>query len=122
MEIRISDRIKTSGLNKLQPNLVLPTFNDKTICAAYYTLKCYLQRTENLRGNTDLLFISFKRPFAAVGSQTLGRWIKLILNKCRINTDIFTKPIAPDTPVCQRQNERVLTWRQSARRQDGQKF
>ena len=90
IEIKIPDRIKTSGINRKQPVLILPTYNNnKKICVAS-ALNCYLNKTEKIRENKKSLFISLKAPFKAVTAQTLSRWVKLGLKKCDIDTNIFT--------------------------------
>lgn len=90
IEIKIPDSIKTSGPGRTQPVLVIPKFqNDPKICT-FTVLKCYLQKTADLRGQASALFISYKSPYAPVSGQTLSRWIKSVLNKSGINTDIFT--------------------------------
>lgn len=89
--IRITKRIKTSGLNKLQPTLLLPFFKeDPSICVAK-TMLTYLDKTKNLRkNNASNLFISFKKPHQNATSQTLSRWIKRTLEKSGIDTSIFS--------------------------------
>lgn len=90
MEIKIPERIKTSGNGRKQPILILPNYDaDNKICIAA-SLKCYLRTTSNIRKNVSNLFISFKRPFKAVTSQTLAHWVKDTLKESGINTDIFT--------------------------------
>jgi integrase len=42
-------------------------------------LKFYLARTKPLRGSTDSLFITCKKPFGPVSTQTLGRWIMAVV-------------------------------------------
>lgn len=60
LEIKIPDRIKTSGPNRNQPVLRLPFFTkNKAICAATILL-LYLERTKDIRGLINKLFISFK--------------------------------------------------------------
>lgn len=57
LEIKIPDRIKTSGQNKNQPVLRLPFFTqDKAICAATILL-IYLEKTKDIRGLVNKLFI-----------------------------------------------------------------
>lgn len=58
------------------------------LCVAS-TLKQYLAKTKEFRNNEKSFFISFRRPYKPVGSQTLGRWIKEVFIKCGIDTDIF---------------------------------
>lgn len=90
IEIKIPDRIKTSGSNRKQPVLVLPYYNkNKKICAAS-TLMHYIERTQSIRGKVETLFISFKRSHGAVSAQTLSRWVKLTLKESGIDTDVFT--------------------------------
>lgn len=52
--------------------IVLPFYDkDRNICPAN-TLQVYLNKTEKLRNDTNSLFISFKKPFKKVSSQTLS--------------------------------------------------
>lgn len=90
IEIRIPDRIKTSAPGRKQPLLVLPEFTDrKSICVAS-TLRDYLAKTLPLRGNENCLFISHRRPHAAVTAQTLSKWIKNVMEKAGVDTSSFT--------------------------------
>lgn len=91
IEIKIPATIKTSGPNKSQPSLYLPFFfNNPHVCAAK-TLLCYLKRTDSLRTNDNrLLFITYKKPHHKASSQSLSRWIKIILHKSGLDTNVFT--------------------------------
>lgn len=90
IHIKISDSVKTSGRNKKQPLLVLPTYEkDKNICVKT-TLEEYVERTKSLRGSNDLLFIAFKKPHKAVTPQTLSRWVKNVLLQSGLDTKIFS--------------------------------
>ncbi|XP_018377926.1 PREDICTED: uncharacterized protein LOC108770722 [Trachymyrmex cornetzi] len=90
IEIKIPDRIKTSRPGLKQPLLVLPVYEkDPNICPVR-TLQVYLQKTQDLRKDINSIFISFKRPFKKVSSQTLSRWLKDILHSSGIDTDIFS--------------------------------
>lgn len=53
------------------------------------TLKHYLKRTKDIRGLSNKLFISFQKPFKAVGVSTLSRWIKRVMSESGIDTDYF---------------------------------
>lgn len=88
--IKISERIKTSGLHKNQPYLILPMFKENCKVCAATTLVSYLQRTEHIRKNEDKLLISFKAPHEAVGSQTLSRWVSETLFAAGIDTNVFS--------------------------------
>lgn len=89
IEIKIPERIKTSGIGKTQPLLQLPFFNENPNICPVLTLQCYLRQTESLRTSTSL-FISFKKPFQKVSTQSLSRWIKEILCRSGIDTSLFT--------------------------------
>ena len=60
IEIRITDKIKTSGKNKVQPLLILPIYEDKKVCVAS-TLSCYLEKTKEKRGSEKHLLIANKK-------------------------------------------------------------
>jgi len=64
--------------------LVLPFFEDTQICAAK-TLQRYLALTSSVRGNIDQLFLSLNLPTHPVTTQTLGRWVKSILQASGVN-------------------------------------
>lgn len=89
IEIKIMDKIKTSGPGRLQPLLVLPQYREKPSLYVKLTLSTYLSRTENLRGSSQSLFIAIKKPFIPVGAQTLSRWIKKTIQSSDIDVTIF---------------------------------
>lgn len=90
LEIKITDTIKTSGLNRKQPLLIIPRYKeDKTICPMS-TLESYLQRTGDIRNSVERLFISLKRPYKAIRSQTLSRWIKTTLQASGVDMQKFS--------------------------------
>lgn len=88
--ITISDKIKTSAINRKMPILVLPYFNEKpSICPAR-AIEQYITRTKDKRSNNcDKLFISFKKPFREVSSQTISRWVKCTLSDSGIDSSVF---------------------------------
>lgn len=90
IEIRVEDKIKTSGPGRYQPLLVLPKFNDKPSLCVASTLLRYLDTTRRLRDTTQTLFIAIKKPFVSVGAQTISRWIKRVLQESGIDVSIFT--------------------------------
>lgn len=89
-EIQIPDRIKTSGVGRVQPTLILPFYkHEETLCPVS-TLTYYLEQTANLRGSEKKLFVSFKKPHKAVTTQTLSRWIKNVLGSSGIDISCFS--------------------------------
>ncbi|KAJ8664619.1 hypothetical protein QAD02_006281 [Eretmocerus hayati] len=115
-DLMIPDRIKTSGHNRKQPTLVLPYFSkNEKICAAK-TLETYLDKTKNSRDNVKNLFISFKRPFKPVSTQTLSRWVKNSLKTSGIDTSIFSAHSTrhASTSAAKRQGIDIDTLRKTA--------
>lgn len=89
--IKIPDRIKTSRIGKSQPLLIFKQFSDKPELCVFSLLKLYLELTRGLRSDTcDLLFISYRKPYKSVSSQTLGRWVKSMLDEAGIDVSIFS--------------------------------
>ena len=89
IEIKISAPIKTSKPGRCQPLLVLPFFENADICVAQALID-YVERTKVMRKKEVKLFISFKKPHKPVGSQTLSRWIKHVLDGSGIDTAQFS--------------------------------
>nr|CAI5825759.1 unnamed protein product [Callosobruchus analis] len=77
LEIRISDRIKTSFSKSLQPFLVIPYFNDNPPLCLDSVIDCYELIAKNIRpSDTDYLILTVKRPIRPASSQRLSKWIK----------------------------------------------
>lgn len=91
ISIKIPKRIKTSGLNRLQPTLVLPFYKkDPSLCVAKCLIQ-YLKKTRELRDHhSNSLFITFKKPFKNAKSSSISRWIKVVLKNSGLDTSIFT--------------------------------
>ena len=91
IHIKISDRVKTSGVNRKQPLLTLPFFKDQTALCVASALLSYIERTSKIRPKgTDRILISFRKPHEPCSAQTLSRWIRTILSKSGIDTKVFT--------------------------------
>uniref|UniRef100_A0A1Y1LDW4 Tyr recombinase domain-containing protein n=1 Tax=Photinus pyralis TaxID=7054 RepID=A0A1Y1LDW4_PHOPY len=91
IQIRIPDRIKTSGPKSFQPILEIPFFHEKPALCVASTLQHYLGRTETLRTPMiSNLFITFRKPHKTASTQSISRWIKSTLAECGIDTKIFT--------------------------------
>lgn len=89
-EIKIPAHLKTSGYQKLQPNLILPFYlEDFTVCVAR-ALEIYLNRTGHLRNKITCLFILWKKPYNTISTQSLNRWIKKVLEESGIDSSTFT--------------------------------
>ena len=81
--------MKTSGRNRSQPLLKLLRYGkDPALCVAS-AVEAFILRTRELRGDAVSLFVSWKRPYKPVSSQTLSRWIKTVLKRSGLDTTIF---------------------------------
>ncbi|KYN09294.1 hypothetical protein ALC57_18590 [Trachymyrmex cornetzi] len=91
INIKITDRIKTSEPGAFHPELILPFFKERTaLCVASAVLE-FCEYTKNLRKkDTKALFIMTRKPFGAASSQTISHCIKSVLKKAGIDTNQFT--------------------------------
>lgn len=90
LQIKISDRIKTSKLGKNQPLLIIPFFRERPkLCVASIILH-YLKITKSFRAENKKLFLSSVKPHKPVSPQTIGHWIKTLLSKAGIDTNKFS--------------------------------
>ena len=85
--------VKQSKVYKKQPIVALPAYSDMDLCV-FTCLREYLVRTRSLRNTSrssmcTKLFISIVKPHRAVTKCTISRWIKCVMVKSGINTDIF---------------------------------
>lgn len=92
-EVFITQRIKTSGRGQVQPILLLPRFRDCPPLCVASTLEEYLKVTSSLRGDTDALFITTRKPFRAAAKDTISRWIRAYLGECGIAASFTTHSV-----------------------------
>lgn len=90
IEIKITDRIKTSGPNRLQPLLVFPYFPSKPALCVASTIDFYTKTTLPNRGNHKNLILTHKKPIHPACPQTISRWIRTVLKNSGVNTNIFS--------------------------------
>ena len=81
---------KTSRVGKPHAEVDLIAYPHDHLLCAMSVLKVYLEKTKSVRGGEKKLFLSYVPPHKAVGSETIGRWIKLGLSDAGIRTDKFT--------------------------------
>lgn len=85
---RIDSLLKHNAPSHSLSVVTLHSFHeDRRICVLT-CLKEYLNRTRGLR-ISNKLFISTQSPHSGVSKDTLSRWIRLILTKSGIDTNIF---------------------------------
>ncbi|GFN84141.1 hypothetical protein PoB_001064700 [Plakobranchus ocellatus] len=84
----IAPLLKTNSPKNPISTITLRAYReDRRICV-FTCLKLYLKRTKHLRSTTQL-FISNYSPHSAVTKDTLARWIKSMLNKAGIDTNVY---------------------------------
>ena len=55
----------------------------------FKTIQVNLAKTKPLRGNHTQLLISYQQPHKPVTTDTSARWLKTVLDKAGIDTNIF---------------------------------
>lgn len=91
IEIKIPEKIKTSNYNQPQPILILPFFKTRPAICLAKTINFYINKTKNLRNKeSGRLILTFKKPYKPATTQTLSRWIKEVLKRSGINTDVYS--------------------------------
>jgi len=91
VSIIITDVLKTTKPGNPNPVLSLPFLSCKPELCVASLLVCYIKRTETLRTNdSQNALISYAKPFSAVSTQTLSRWLKTVLKQGGIDTSVFT--------------------------------
>ena len=84
----LTDHVKQDRPGNVFGTLRLFKYLVPELCV-YVTLQYYLVITSKLRTSSKLL-VSYIKPYNAVTSSTIGRWIKLLLQQVGINTQTFS--------------------------------
>ena len=72
----------------LNPTLDRSLKSDRCLCPVR-TLRCYLDRTSDLRQNKELVFVSFKKGFDKdISTATISSWIKQTVILCYELSDV----------------------------------
>ena len=80
---------KQSRQGKPITEFFFPSFpHDLALCPVA-TLKAYEERTAPNRGSETKLFLALIKPYKAVTSSTIARWLKSLLEAAGIDTSIF---------------------------------
>ena len=89
VEFMMPCKVKQTKPGRHISNVIFKAYApDRRLCVYNY-LKTYLEVTQPLRNQTQLL-ISFTRPHKAVSRDTISRWLKEVLSKSGIDTKLFT--------------------------------
>lgn len=87
--VRITEITKTSGPGEPQPVIEIPKFANRPNVCLYECLRHYVRASAEVRKPNTFLFISYK-TFSSVSPQTLGKWIKLVLQDSGVNVQYFS--------------------------------
>ena len=80
---------KQSSQQKHGTEFYFPQYTlDRLLCPVV-TLREYEDRTRPLRGTHTALFLGVTKPHKPVASSTIARWLKTMLGKAGVNTEIF---------------------------------
>ena len=80
---------KQSRPGKTLKNFFFPRFAENTQLCPVHSLTLYIERTRQLRGSNQQLFIATIKPHLPVTSSTVARWLKKVINDSGIDTNIF---------------------------------
>ena len=80
---------KQSTQSRAIKEFFFPRFADNTKLCPVRSLSLYLERTRQLRGSVDQLFIAIIKPHLPVTSSTIARWLKKVISDAGIDTNIF---------------------------------
>lgn len=90
IEIRVSDKIKTTKINSFQPVIIAPFFKEKPALCLASAIKQYIQITSPTRNFEDYLILTHRKPIHKASKQTISRWLKQMLAKSGINVAMFS--------------------------------
>ena len=82
----VLDKLKHT--TKQGTEIVLKSFPGSPALCVVQHLSMYIKCTEPVRTSTSLL-LSYQKPFHPVGTQTLGRWLRGLLQDAGINLQAF---------------------------------
>ena len=90
--IVIDELLKHSRRKVQQAPIEINGFKDNEALCPLKTLRDYIIKTEEHRNNKGIfqekLFISFQKPHRAVTTETISRWIKIVMIKSGINKEV----------------------------------
>ena len=86
--LALIEHLKQDKPGKVFGNVRLYKYPVRELCV-YEILDSCLRATEKLRNSSKLL-VSYIKPYKAVTSSTIGRWIKTLLGQAGVDTEIFS--------------------------------
>ena len=86
---QINELLKTSRPGKHFSQLVLQSYPEDKELYVFDVLQVYLERTQPLRAEYTQLLISYQKPHQPVASETIARWLRMVMDNAGIDTTIF---------------------------------
>ena len=80
---------KQSNPGRAIKEFFFPRFSENAKLCPVHSLSLYLEKTRQLRGSANQLFIAIIRPHLPVTSSTIARWLKKVISDSGIDTSIF---------------------------------
>ena len=75
ISVKIPEQIKTSGINRPQPTLIIPFFPEDDLVCPALVLQIYLDKTQSMRSKEQKLFLSYRKPHGPVSTQTFNYFL-----------------------------------------------
>jgi hypothetical protein len=86
---KISELLKTPKPGRHFGHLEFLAFKDDEQLCIVTVIKEYVKRTMALRRTHTQLLISYQKPHNPVSTDTIGKWLKAVLQKSGINIIVF---------------------------------
>ena len=86
----IDSVLKTTKPGKHLTNIRIQALLDNRNLCPLEHLKQYLDKTSTIRGLHTQLLLSYQKPHRPVSTDTIARWIKLVLTEAGIDTTVFS--------------------------------
>ena len=89
VKILNGDLLKSSSSKKHLGEINLANYKSDDDLCVVKTIAHYIERTEPLRASVTKLFITSQKPFKSVSRDTIGRWLKSVMQDAGIDVNIF---------------------------------
>lgn len=95
---RLTKRLKHNTRGTLSLVQFKPFTLDCKLCVVFIISE-YISRTSDVRGNNDQPVLSYTPPYDKVGSSTVSRWVREVLQEAGIDSTVFTTHIISRSAV-----------------------
>ena len=87
---QINSLLKQSRRGYHQAPIEFLAYPENTKLCVVSVLHDYLARTRQIRNSCDQLLISYQKPHQAITKDTLARWLRDVLTKSGVDTEVFS--------------------------------